>query len=745
MTDDRHMASFVGLPQPGALLRALVTAGGYRPFLEEIGRDKDLDDLAKGKRLPAGLLGDIEKIVCQQALIQDCGPDWTRFFQQFWRQAYQVMQALAQTIDTCFLVPEVSSALLREHVTAPMLAGFIQEAARSRQGPDWVQWWACPLSAWLGWAARRVQIEEIELQDRFFNALKSDPLDLRTRRRWLEGEPMGVLSWPYRTLLDKVFAGFSLDESTRYLLTGWLLLACACQSLPQVTREAIQHDIRQRQQIWEPIHAVKAFKKQASLCESADAPLYDEVRLLIDRIKAALFGIDRRDDAGISGQLSQLQTLLMKIPAARRGTYPCIYAWFSARHAALKEKADTGTALRLYKDAVSLVWWRAGQLQHCVLREALVYAVGVGDKNAANRYWDKVFMLGLNAGPKRPLDRQERRRLAFGFEQEFKLLAKDRIPPPVEIHGPQDTFVLKPEYLRDPNRKIAIKQAQGRTRRTPLMMAVMEGTLEDVMQLIEAGGDPNDGMPESGVGPLIYAMRRACDRKDSIIMQYLLRLALDKKVVNRAAGTGRETPLKLAVEMADDHAVRRLLELGADAEAPCDGLPSVLCYAMVRLHESLHPDELREKIKHYLAGYGPADVHDAKDGAVLDAELANRRLPLAGSLNTPQGKRIFNAVLNASMCPPDACRAVVLALLEGGADANCRYYASLSDLDEWTPTLFAAQTGDVQTFLALLKHGGDPSLTLRPGGVLDRYDALWIAGAYQRDAIVDLLRHQHDV
>ena len=44
--------------------------------------------------------------------------------------------------------------------------------------------------------------------------------------------------------------------------------------------------------------------------------------------------------------------------------------------------------------------------------------------------------------------------------------------------------------------------------------------------------------------------------------------------VNRPASTGRETPLKLAVEMANAGAVTRLIELGADVEAPCDTLPS---------------------------------------------------------------------------------------------------------------------------------------------------------------------------
>ncbi|MDP9123273.1 MAG: hypothetical protein M3N82_01500 [Pseudomonadota bacterium] len=123
-----------------------------------------------------------------------------------------------------------------------------------------------------------------------------------------------------------------------------------------------------------------------------------------------------------------------------------------------------------------------------MLNEALLYAVGVGDLHAAETYWDKTFMLGLNAWPKRPLDGQERRRLAFAFEHRFApQKADDRIGPPMEFIVRDGPFEPGRQALKSPNGKV--KHADGRMRRTPLMDAVREGTLADVKRLIAAGGN----------------------------------------------------------------------------------------------------------------------------------------------------------------------------------------------------------------------------------------------------------------
>ena len=271
------------------------------------------------------------------------------------------------------------------------------------------------------------------------------------------------------------------------------------------------------------------------------------------------------------------------------------------------------------------------------------------------------------------------------------------------------------------------------------MDAVREGALDDVKRAIAAGGDPNDFVNESGECPLSYAMRRACDRRDSLIMDHFLKMDLLPETVNRQASTSRETPLKIAIEMADAAAVERLVVLGADVEHACDYVPSALCYAMSLLYSSIHRDDNTQEIA-YMMGRTRADVHDAKDGAALDFDLAVRRQRQAAQRNTSDRNReLFDAVKDWFIRPPEAYRKVVKTLLRLGANPNRRYKVEHEHLAEWTPTLFAAQVGDTEVFESMVKHGGDPDLVLMESSSLDRQDAMWVAVGHGRHHIVDFL------
>jgi ankyrin repeat protein len=234
-------------------------------------------------------------------------------------------------------------------------------------------------------------------------------------------------------------------------------------------------------------------------------------------------------------------------------------------------------------------------------------------------------------------------------------------------------------------------------------------------------------------------MRRACDRRDTIIMDYLLRMDLSAETVNRPASTSRETPLKIAIEMADAAAVERLVALGANVEHASDYVPTALVYALSLMYSSLHRGDMTQQ-RAYLEGRTRADVHDAKDGAVLDIQLASRRMELARLREaSPIYEELFEHFMEWQLRPPEACRRVVTTLLRLGADPNRRYRVEHEHLAEWTPTLFGAQLGDLEVFRALLKHGGDPDSTLMVSSSLDRQDALWVAVSHGRHAIVNEL------
>lgn len=735
----QSMKKETAIPRLGYLLRVLINAASYRNYFVKRGLDKDLDDLAAeaGGRQGSGfeLLQSIEDAITH-ALARDCGNDWAQLFRHAWFRTSDSIQTLAQHLDVTPFAAEDGQKLVAQHFAVPMLSGFLQLAICHRAAPDAERWWSSPFQAWLSFASHQTGVSENALLTNLANEIDADP---RTTERWLSGKPVGKLSWPYA---PKVVAALGKKEKATeteiHLLTGWLLIACAYQSLPPETREAVRRDFNlRRQQPWALEVALYAISQESN--RRGNTPVRSQAAPLLEEIEQ-LFSARPQDTAALQDNLDRFQRLIELTPSTLQPSYQYIHHWFAARLAALLGKKEA--ALDHYAEAVSGAWWRAGPNQSPILNEALLYAVGVGDKDAANGYWDKTFMLGLNQRPKRPLDTQEKRRIAFGFERLFyPQKTKDRIPPPFESQSTEVQFSLGKNQVSNPNQKT--KYAEGRTRRTPLMVAIQEGTLDAVQQLIAAGGNPDDCIPESGEGPLSYAMRRACDRKDTAIMDYLLSLKLSRESVNRPASTMRETPLKIAIEMANASAVARLIELGADVEQPCDYLPSALCYAMVLLHGSIHRDDPTQELA-YFSGKTPADAYDAKEGAVLDVDLAHRRLRQYDLKNaSTRNRQIFDEVLDYFVRPTKDHRAVVRALLVGGADANCRYRVESHHLAEWTPTLFAVQIGDLEVFKMLVEHQGEnrgnPELTLMSPSTLERFDALWVAIDHGRHAIVSYL------
>jgi ankyrin repeat protein len=725
------MTTYV-FPQLGLLLRALITSAGYRRQITEHGLDKDLDDLVTDSRCVSSchLMQEIEDAV-QRDIATDCGLRWAQFFRLAWHKTRDAIQQCVQAVDTSPIADESGAQIVKLGFEVPMLSGFVRLVAHEHPGIDIDLWWDSPVAAWVRLAANTAKLTESEVVSR----LHETP---RTTERWLAGEPTRKLQWPFRKTVEKVLGGNSgrkqhspQDEEQ---LTGWLTFAVAFQSLTKETREFVRQDFElRRQHPWSMREFMTKLMHQ-SLVAGAQ-PVRELAIPLLTRIELH-FSVEQRDLDAAQSDLNSFQHLIEQESPHWRRSYQHIHDWFAGRLAAIQGRV--ADALALYEKAVEGVWWFGGPNQLPILKEALLYAVGVGNSVAAKHYWDKTFMLGLNRWPKRPLDEQEHRRLAFSFERQFSpQKAKDRIPPTVELILRDTPFELRQEQLKNPNRKV--KHAEGRTQRTPLMDAVREGSLSDVKRAIAAGGDLNDYVKKSGEGPLTYAMRRACDRGDPVIMNYLLQLDLSEETVNRQASTSRETPLKIAIEMADAAAVERLIFFGADVEKASDYVPSALCYAMLLLHGSIHRTDPTQEAA-YLAGKTRADVYDAKDGAALDIELATRRQMQAALRDaSPRNRAIFDAVMERYIRPAEQRRKVVFKLLRHGADANRRYKVEPHRLEEWTPTLFAAQVGDIDIFKSLIEHGGDPDLELMRSSALERHDALWVAVAYGRHAIVDFL------
>lgn len=724
------MNDLVIFPTPSNLFRTALTATGYRPFLESKGLGRDIDHLALEER--SGSNFDLlENCQAQwfRAIRDDTGADWSNLVESVWNRHSNLLRSLARNTDTTGMILYRARPAILRMLVIPEISGFVHRIHQELPLPDMQQWWDSPFASWLIAAQQKSSLSAQQLLERLANHVG---LDERTLERWLQGNTIGKGLWPYRDTVAALTGDCQLPHQQVERLTGWLIMAVAIQSLPAELRDNAKRDFfmqgQQPQRTEEQLIAL--LKREAA--DRHSLPVRDQIAPVLDEIQR-LFANPVGNHKAIQDRLGWLRSLSERSSPEVYAANEYLWLWFSARLAANLGEKDN--ALKLYATACHVGWWRAGRNQHPLLHEALCYAVGVGDQVQAKHYWDKCFLLGLNKPPKRKLDEQKMHLLSTEFERLYApQKATQRIPPAMRyVVGP---FVLSPKDLVNPNRKRA--QADGRVRYTPLMDAVLLGTLEDVKKLFLAGGDPNVFIPESGENTLIMALRRAHDRKDPEILQYLLTLSIAPETANRPASSKRETPLQIAMNMADAKVVERLIELGADIEQPCFNSPSALVYAMALLHDSIHVNDPAQ-LKAYLEGRVPADSFDAKNGAILDCELSAKRLDVHAMFADPQKKLIFEAVKQHYSRNTDERREVVMALLDKKADPNRRYPDFNGHRDLWTPTLFAAQLGDLDVLKAMIEAGGNPWLSLDEDSPRDEKNALWVAVSYKRHSVIEYL------
>jgi hypothetical protein len=83
-------------------------------------------------------------------------------------------------------------------------------------------------------------------------------------------------------------------------------------------------------------------------------------------------------------------------------------------------------------------------------------------------------------------------------------------------------------------------------------------------------------------------------------------------------------------------------------------------------------------------------------------------------------------------------REIARLLLENGALPNEEVDANVVT-ERFTPTLYAAEIGDLELFKLLVEKGGDPSLSVDCQTGLAQKDALFLATAYGHTGIVNYL------
>lgn len=718
------------LPKPGATLRALITASGYRPHFVQRGTVKDLDDQALEVRR-----GSNYELLTQcanqwiAAVDRDSGHAWRYLVSSAWARHSMILRYMARETDTRTL--KRPSRLIASRLVLIEIAAIIKRATLEVPSMQHTRWWESPFAHWLQAAQAQTGLPARQIRDQLGNHCD---VDARTLERWQHGQPIGKLTWPYLEAVRGAFQGSSLSEPATKRLAGWLAMVVWVQSFSPSLRKKIsamvdQFGVSQLQsleQVVEELHRTAAPLDQ-DLAHRVD-PVVARLNSLLKAAKQHRSAIEQR-----LGMLHSVSELGGQTVAAE---YRPLWLLMTARYFARVERKEQ--ALSYFDQAHQAAWWRGGPIQFYILREALCYSVGVDDKVRSNRYWDDLYLLGLNEGPKLELDHQQMRRLSREFNRVFApLKAVKRIPPPHRSIHMKKPFKLSAKDLANPNRITA--EAEGSVRYSVFIKAIMFGTLEDVKALVAKGASMDRVVEESGEHPLVTALRRAEDTKDLAVVRYLLTLPIESRTINLEASTGRHTALRLAIDIGDPSVVVSLLDKGADHALACYTSPSSLIYAMGKLADCLLPD-MEHQREAYLAGRTPADIYDANAHAILDIELAPTRQALNAFLENPIAAQIHKQVMDHYRGEAPARRAVVLALLANGADPNCLYPDTNGHDGYWTPTLNAAQLGDLVVLEAMIEAGGDPWLSLDNDSPLARKDALWAAALYNQVHIIQYLQ-----
>lgn len=717
------------LPKPGASLRSLITATGYRPYFVQRGTAKDLDDQALEAR--RGSNYDLLTQSAEQwidAIDKDGGHEWRYLVRTAWTRYAKVLRYMARQADTRTLSRPARPIALR--LVLLEIAAIIKRATAEIPSMHRTRWWESPFAHWLQAAQAQTGLPARQIRDQLCN---HSGVDARTLERWQHGQPIGKLSWPYLVAVRGAILGSSLSESETKRLAGWLAMVVWVQSFSTSLRKKISAMIDQLEvpklrtldQVVEQLHRTAT---------RFDNDLLQRVAPVVAHLNH-LFKDSKQHHDAIEQRLGLLYSMCEVGGPTVAAEYRPLWLLMTARYCARVERKEQ--ALSYFEQAHQAAWWRGGPIQHDILREALCYAVGVNDKVRSNQYWDDSYLLGLNSGPKSELDNQQMRRLSREFNRVFApLKAVKRIPPPYRHMLMDQPFKLTAKDLANPNRITA--EAEGSVRYSVFMKTIMFGTLVDVKALVAKGASMDRVIGESGEHPLLTALRRAEDTQDLDVVRYLLSLPIESKTINVEASTRRQTALWLAINIGDPEIVASLLEKGADPARACYTSPSSLIYAMGKLADCLLPDMAHQR-EAYLAGRTPADIYDANAHAIFDVELAPTRQAQYAFLGSRVAAKIHQQVVDHYRGEASARRAVVLALLANGADPNCRYPDTNGHDGYWTPTLNAAQLGDLAVLKAMISAGGDPWLSLDNDSPLATKDALWAATLYKQDHVVQYL------
>lgn len=406
------MEKNTALPRPGQLLRELITAAGYRKQVET--NTHALDGIANENRATiAELIFKVEE-KCVELLEAECGHEWAAALMKEWKGTKQIITWLPLNYTFAQIPADKVREDLIQVFQTPLIDGMLRELELKFTGPDLNQWWDCPFEVWLAFFSEKADLTIEKTIERLETVISADS---RTISRWRKGEKIEQIrrvlgdnnqleTLSYRSLVVEMIRlkpARDVIETDINTITGWLLMAVSCQSIPCEVRHKIQeYSTSEIKTQYKPTTAnIDEFNVRAAPFVERFNQLCEEQPYSFAEMEEELLSIE-------------------EIVKDGHWEYRYIYEYFSAFLAAskgLEEEALTG-----YRNAYKSALWIAGPHQKDVLWEALIYSLGIKKNVEAKFYWDQTFVIGIYNPPKKPLN-DIREYALEDFKRTFKTLS----------------------------------------------------------------------------------------------------------------------------------------------------------------------------------------------------------------------------------------------------------------------------------------------------------------------------------
>jgi ankyrin repeat protein len=703
-------------PRLGEIYRALAVA------VDTKAGHRNVDRLAREGEFDWSLLPTLGEELLVRPLAKSVDPEFAELVAEWVAYLHARYVKLVSAVALDGLNRDEALPILVEHYFTPHALDLLYAVKKCFGGPDLMKLVdpdLHPFAVVLEWLDQGEERPLVRVA--FPDATTADRVEFEMVRKWVGGTNLPNRQSIVRFAAELSKAGGIQSEKIKSLRI-WLILARALAHLEKESPVPFRGVMRRHLLLGTPgidvgrilSTAVIESGRRFSALTMPALGLYEKLKRTTTKGEG--------EQATTRAELDEFERMTGRIDPEGRTRFHV--EWLRSRWHALS--GDFDAALPHYERAAELANYRAGDQQKRIVEESLVLAAHLRKRAVVKRLKHRAVAFGLLAAPRanNALEDWEMDHLGQRFDEVFP--AKGRFPGapsgdgktarlPFPVIPQDDVSRIRPD-LRNPDRVVSIRFADGHVWRRPqLQLFASFNRLEEV-ELLLSKGAPVDQLDRAGGAALLCAIQGAIHTGDRRILNSLLACPHSNATLDGVTTKKRLTPLLCAVELGEPDVVERLLAMGADADFRGNIVDETPLYsALTEMGTIRNPGMLYRNLLQSL---------QSDPDAVTRETLRRYNVPMAGVFGEgrvlarlreiPRYAEILEGVLAAIVedklrrhSIPKLTRIVEL-LLQRNANPNARHqYPTLGR----TPLMLAAEINSVWAFDLMIRHGGDPLQT----------------------------------